>query len=403
MFADYFESIYTPDEEPWNFYDIYIAMPDSVDINITLFDIESAIHLIKWNSGAGPDELSPFVIKKCASAIVWLLWLLFQKSFATGRIPEMLKMSRVVPVYKKGDKADVRNYRVIAISSVVLKMYEIAIKQQLSLIVEPKLSNSQHGFRPNRSIATNLMNLSILAHNTFEKSRQLDVFYGDFKTAFDTVWLRRLIEKLASYGIGVKTAKWLCEFLIKRTNFVRLDKSNSRVYVSTSGVPAGSVLGPLLFDVFINDIVEAVQYAIVLLFADDIKVVFEVRTVNGANNSSLLQRDINNLMKWCAENRLYFNHSKCAMFSIYRDNARFIDTSYTMNGLVIERKTEIRDLGVLLDRRFAFGPHIEQITTKCRQLIGCIKHYSNGNFTKDTQRILYLAYVRSRLEFASYA
>lgn len=401
LFANYFETIYVRDEEPWNFEDIYHPMPDSVDINISLFDVESAIQTIKWTNGAGPDELSPYVIKKCASVIVWPIWLLFQKSFETGKIPDALKVSRVVPVHKKGDKANAKNYRVIAIASIIMKIYEIAIKKRLTLIVNPKLTNAQHGFRPSRSVMTNLLNLSILAHNAFEKSRQLDVFYGDFKTAFNTVWLKRLIEKIAAFGIGAKTAKWLCEFVTSRTNFVKIGNSKSRIYNSPSGVPAGSTLGPLLFSMFINDIVETVQHATVLLFADDIKIAQEIRTVNGLNNTFMLQRDINNLMRWCDQNRLYFNRSKCAIFSAYRDNTRFIEATYKMDEHEIERQQEIRDLGVLLDRRLSFGHHIEQITVKCRQLIGCIKRYSNGNFTKDTQRVLYIAYVRSRLEFAS--
>lgn len=97
-------------------------------------------------------------------------------------------MSRVVPIHKKGDKSDIKNYRVIAISSIVMKIHEMEVKHRLSLIVNPQLSNAQHGFRPGRSVVTNLLNLSIIAHDAFKKSRQVDVFCGDFKTAFDSVW-----------------------------------------------------------------------------------------------------------------------------------------------------------------------------------------------------------------------
>lgn len=402
LFADYFESIYVQDDQPWHFDEVYREPPNAIELNITLSDIEFAIDSIKWKSGAGPDGLSPYVIKKCVSSIVWPIWLLYQKSFELGRIPESLKTSRVVPVHKKGDKTDVKNYRVIAISSIVMKIHEIAMHHKLSQIVNPLLSNAQHGFRPGRSVVTNILNLSIIAHNAFEKSRQVDTFYGDFKTAFDAVWLRRLIgSKLPSFNIGFKTAKWLCEFVISRKNYVKIANVTSRTYMSPSGVPAGSTFGPLLFTIFINDIVESLQFVKPLLFADDIKISLEIRAINGNNNADLLQRDISNLMNWCNHNRLYFNLQKCAIFSIYRDNTQPIEFCYQMNQHIIERKDEIRDLGVLLDRRLTFGLHIEQITMKCRQLIGCIKRFSNGNFTKDTQRILYLARVRSRLEFAS--
>lgn len=124
-------------------------------------------------------------------------------------------------------------------------------------------------------------------------------------------------------------------------------------------------------------------------------------------DSLRLQNDINNIRKWREKNRLYsqlyFNNKKCYLFSIYRDHTAFINTSYSMGSHVIKRKEEICDLGLWVDRWFHLGHHIELTTRKCRQLVGCIKHYSNGNFTMETQRILYMAYVRSRsrLEFAS--
>lgn len=111
------------------------------------------------------------------------------KSLEIGKIPDALKISRVVPVHKKGDESNVKNYRVIAISSIIMKIHEIAMKHRLSSIVNPYLSNAQHGFRRGRSVTTNLLNLSIMAHDAFKNSRQIDVFYGDFKTAFDTVWI----------------------------------------------------------------------------------------------------------------------------------------------------------------------------------------------------------------------
>lgn len=143
------------------------------------------------------------------------------------------------------------------------------------------------------------------------------------------------------------------------------------------------------------------ERAKVLLFADDIKISLEVYSSNGSNNSSWLQDDINRVMRWCEDNRLFFNQQKCHIFTAIRNDTSFIETQYTLNDYIIERKDDIRDLGVLIDKRFHFGHHIEQLTKKCRQLVGCIKHFSNGNFTKETQRLLFLAYVRSRLEFSS--
>lgn len=397
FFADHFESSYTADEQHWSFDDIYHSLPSSSDINVTLFDIESAVNSLKWRAGVGPDEISPFVIKMCVESIVWPIWLLFQKTFEMGIIPERLKMSRVVPVFKKGDKNDVSNYRIVAISSTILKIFERAIRNKLTSIIEPKLSNAQHGFRSKRSITTNLMNLSIAVHESFSNGHQTDVFYGDFKNAFDKVWHRRLIEKLSTFNIGERTAKWLCEFVVGRRNYVKIGEFMSRTYNSPSGVPAGSTLGPILFSIYINDLVDAVKFALVLLFADDVKILKEI---TDANDTRMLQEDINNILVWCERNRLYFNNKKCAIFTASRSTS-FIASHYVVGDYVIERKNDIRDLGVMLDRKFTFGLHIETITASARQMIGYIKRVSNGEFTMNTQKILYLAYVRPKLEFGS--
>ncbi|XP_037040311.1 uncharacterized protein LOC119077268 [Bradysia coprophila] len=153
LFADYFESIYVPDEENWDFDDIYVPISSAEEINVSLFDIEAAIHTLEWKSGAGPDEIKPSVLKMCASSVAWPIWLLYQKSFNIGEIAATSKISRIVPVYKrKGDKADVKNYRVVAIQTIVLKIHDIAVKKKISEIIQPQLKSAQHGFRNKRTI-----------------------------------------------------------------------------------------------------------------------------------------------------------------------------------------------------------------------------------------------------------
>lgn len=148
---------------------------------------------------------------------------------------------------KKGDKADIKNYRITAISSVILRVYELAFQDKLLNIANPQLSNAQHGFRPKRSIVSNLMNLSIAAHDAFAKKQQLDVFYGDFQNAFDKMTHRIFISKIKTFDIGKKTAKWIFEFLVGRKFFVQIGGAKSRIYEAVSGVPAGSILVPLSY------------------------------------------------------------------------------------------------------------------------------------------------------------
>lgn len=207
-------------------------------MNVTLDDIEMAIYTLKWKSGAGPDKLSPFVIKMCSPNTVrmqffWPIWLLYQKTYQTGCIAAALKLSRVVPIHKKGDKSNIKNYRVVAISSVISKIFEIAMKSRPMIIVEPKLSNTRHGFRQKRSVTTNLLNLYIDVNVAFDRGNQMDIVYGDFRNAFNIVSHRILVSKMNGFGLGTKTCKWLYEFIVNKMSFVKIGTNNSKQY----GIP----------------------------------------------------------------------------------------------------------------------------------------------------------------------
>lgn len=321
-----------------------------------------AINSLKTRGGIGPDE--PYAIKMCVNTITWPLWLLYKRTFEMGLIPKKMKTSRIVPVFKKGRTNDITNYRIIAISSIILKIFERAMVYQLTSIIEPHISNAQHGFRNKRSVITNLMNLSIMMNEAFDRGNQVDIFYGDFKSAFDGVCHR--LKMISKYGIGIKTAKWLCEFLIGRLNYVQIGNAKSRTYESTSKVPAGSILGQKCFIIYINNIVEVVGSAMTLLFADDIKICYEIRS---SNDTLTLQKDIDSIFGWFRNNRLFFNSQKCTMFTARRIRT-IIKRNYILNEHELERKDEIRDLGITLDQRFSFASHIENITVNARQMMG---------------------------------
>lgn len=335
LFSKYFEQMYDTDNIDTNIDEIYNEEPnETIDINLTLFDIDCAIARLKSKACIGPDGLHPKVIKECADSLVFPIWLLFTKTLDNSRIPDKLKVSRVIALFKKGNRKNVENYRIIAINSILMKIFEIAVLNKLRLSINCKLSNAQHGFRSGRSVTTNLINLSVSAYEALQNGNQLDIFYGDFKNAFDRVCHRLLVKKLHNFNVSKRSSKWIYEFLSNRTNYVQIGNNKSRLYSSNSGVPAGSTLGPLLFLIFINDIVDVVEHATVLMFADDIKIQIEVKT---STEVFKLQSDINNLLSWCNTNRLYFNNDKCAVITIRRSH-NFINAVYKLSNHTIERK-----------------------------------------------------------------
>lgn len=149
---------------------------------------------------------------------------------------------------------------------------------KLSTLVENQLSTFQHGFRSGRSVTTNLLSLSIAAHDLFSRGNQLDVFYGDFEKVFDRVSHPILWQKLVTFGLGPSTIKWIAAFLQARDNFVKIGRFKSYSFTAGSGVGAGTSLGPLLFLLFINDITNRIrcQGTKILLLADDLKIYVEV-------------------------------------------------------------------------------------------------------------------------------
>lgn len=398
FFANSFEKMFDRDEAEYNVHAMVANCARGAhEVNIALSDIEYAIRQIKSNGSRGPDDIHPKIVRKCSDALVWPIWLLFCKSFENGIIPTAAKASRIVPIHKKGDRSKIENYRMIAIGSVILRIMEKAVFHGVSAFVESGLANEQHGFRRNRSISTNLINLSVAVNEAFSRRSQLDVFYGDFQTAFDRVCHRILIGKLIEFGLGPRTVKWISSFLSDRRNYVEIDGVKSRQFNSWSGVGAGTTLGPLLFLVFINDIGQHIKYSDFLLFADDIKIYAEIGSLMDTRK---LQVDIDNVFKWCQDNRLYFNVNKCNVITLCRTN-RTVTNDYVLDGQIVTRVDEIRDLGVTVDSRFRFVTHIEKLISAARQTIGFIKMISSNRFERSVLKLLYVSYVRSKLEFGS--
>lgn len=199
------------------------------------------------------------------------------------------------------------------------------------------------------------------------------------------------------FRIGKKTAKWLFEFVSRRKFYVQIGQFQSRIYESTSGVPAGSVLGPSLFLIHIDDIDKCVRFAMMLLFADDVKMMMRISSMD---ETRCFQMDIDSLLQWSKENRLPFNPKKCSILTIRRTR-EFHNATYMLEEHEIERKNENRDLGILMNEKGTFASHIEQVTNKARQSMGYIKWISRGQFGTRALKVLYTSYVRSKLEFGS--
>ena len=261
------------------------------------------------------------------------------------------------------------------------------------------ISDKQHGFRQGRSCLTNLLDTLDTWTKILDEDHGIDVAYLDFRKAFDLVSHRHLIYKMSKYGITGQTLKWIEDFLYDRTQRVVVRGAVSKDFEVTSGVPQGSVLGPVLFLIFINDLPLEVISPL-NLFADDSKIFTTIlkdgaEVANNDTGRATLQRDLDITKQWADNWKMEFNVDKCKIMHLGRLNPKH---TYTMDGIELTETTEEKDLGVLVDDKLDFGKHIKEIVKKANQRIGLIKRGFDC-LDKEMFMNLYPVLIRPLLEY----
>ena len=308
-----------------------------------MFSREDALLILKKlnpNKAPGPDGIHGKVLKNCAQSLAYPLSVLFNLSFSTGCIPPDWKLALVVPVLKKGDKSSVENYRPISLTSLVMKVFERCIKTALYAACSDLLDNRQHGFVNERSCTTQMIpftdNLALALNN---RSR-IDVIYFDFAKAFDSVSHDLILNKLKNiFNVDGLMLKFIKSYLEGRQQQVVVGGQTSSSLPVRSGVPQGSILGPLLFVIFINDMFSCVSEGTnIALYADDTKI---WREIIGYPDHHIIQNDINRLYDWSVRNRMKFHPQKCKALSVslqrnVLDNLPFNTFFYKLSGSDID-------------------------------------------------------------------
>lgn len=276
-------------------------------------------------------------------------------------------------------------------------MFDKLVSENLYFHCKSLISSNQHGFVKKRSTVTNLLEFTNFVISEISKGNQVDAIYTDFSKAFDRVDHKLLLYKLDKLGLPSPFLRWLLSFLSERCQFVNFrNHISDKIYV-TSGVPQGSHIGPLLFNLFVNDIVTFLPECNILMFADDFKIY-----TSGKDHQSfqLLNDYLKKFHLWCTKNYLSLNVSKCSVITFSRRASPFI-YNYSLGSEVVPRVTLIKDLGVLLDTKLSFNNHIDYITNSANRSWGRIRRYAGEFSDPYVIKSLYQSFVRSLLEYAS--
>ena len=318
---------------------------------------------LKKNESPGPDEIHPKLFYELRLYITKPLAKLFNLSLKYGIVPEDWRNAKVTPLFKKGSKSDVKNYRPVSLTSIPCKILETIIKENINIHLDKYnlISNSQHGFLSGKSCLSNLLEFYNVTLDWLDNKNSLDIIYLDFTKAFDKVPHLRLMSKLNSYGIGGEEHKWITQWLNKRKQRVVVNNCFSEWKLVCNGVPQGSVLWPQLFTVYIDDIDINIKSKL-LKFANDTKL---GKIVNNQIEADEFQADLNILNDWSKTWLMGFNLDKCVCMHVGTNNENF---NYNIGGVKIKAVEKEKDLGVVIDKGFTFTEHSAAVVkkrTKC--------------------------------------
>ena len=374
--------------------------------------VRKALLQLNTSKSSGPDGIPAIVLKSCAPELAPALNKLFQLSYNLGIFPSSWKLAHVFPISKKGDKSDPSNYRPIAITSLISKTMETIVTKQLLAFLETNnlLSDHQYGFRQARSTGDLLAYAVHAWSSALESYGESRVISLDISKAFDRVWHKGLLAKLPMFGLHHTLITWISSFLSDRSIAIRVDGYLSKPHSINSGVPQGSVISPVLFILFINDLLSSTSSNI-FSFADDTYLSssyssslqhFAYSNISPYRNTSasLLTNDLTNVEKWGDDNLVKFNQEKTTQVVISRKHHQDFPP-VLMNGHKLDISSSFTQLGISVSSNLTWKPHIISIAKHASQKLGFLSR-ARSYFSPSQLLTIYKSQIRPSLEYCSH-
>lgn len=363
-------------------------------------EISSIISSLHVSKSSGPNSIPTFILHLLKDHICLPLAHIFNLSLRTGCHPDILKISKTIPVFKKGSRLLVSNYRPISLLSNLNKILEKVVHSRVYQFLEDYqcIYSLQFGFRKKHSTNHALIQITETIRQALDDKKFACGIFVDLQKAFDTVNHNILIDKLDHYGIRGTANKWFSSYLNNRSQFVSILGFDSSVKNVPHGVPQGSVLGPLLFLIYINDLYSAIKHSKVFHFADD------TNLLNISDTPKKMQKNVNSDLKilynWLLANKISLNCDKTEIIFFHKPGERALNIKIKMNGHRLFPSPYIKYLGMHLDETLNGSFHVQNLSKKLKRANGMLskaRHY----VLKEDLRTLYFAIFSSHLIYAS--
>ena len=366
------------------------------NMHLTVEVVRKGIEDLNQYKSCGPDQIHPRLLLELFDLIAVPVTLLFNATLKHGSLPKDWRRAFVSPIYKKGSKHMAENYRPISLTAILCKLMEKFVRDRVvkHLLDNKLLSSKQYGFITGRSTTTQLLYYLDEVSKVMANGGVIDSIYLDFSKAFDCVPHKRLLGKLESYGIRGELHNWIKAFLSDRTHEVVVNGSTSPPSPVLSGIPQGTVLGPVLFVIYINDLLDDLSSE-GLMFADDTKI---YRQITSREDALTLQSDIDKLEEWSKIWKLHFNHKKCHVLTMGKLENIQCAYRYSVYSQEMEHVFEEKDLGVTIDADLKFEEHIASKVRTANAIVGQMRR-SFSYLDCDTFKRIYTAFVRPHLEY----
>lgn len=369
---------------------------------VTETEIINIIKSLNSNAAAGYDEISSKVVKNSATKLAPILVELINDSFRTGCFPDSLKIARVLPIFKEGNSSDPGNYRPISVLPFLSKIYEMVIRNRMMQYLENInfINHDQYGFQRNANTTSACLNLIEEIYKNIELKQKTCSVFIDVRKAFDSVDHDTLITKLEEIGFKGKTIEMFKSYLLNRKQFVMIGEHNSSEKTIKTGVPQGSILGPILFIIFVNDLFDCSFHGSLQLYADDATLTYGESTYEILKEKMI--QDILKFNTWMTNNKLSLNFKKTnfIIYHLKNSDVRNIFNEVCFDNHKIDRVNKTKYLGMIINETLNWNDHVDLVKKKVARFVGVLRRMSYLLDVKIKKQIYY-AHIHSHIIYVN--